>query len=80
MKHITLFSSQALLIALMALAAGCGPFGKAVDTEPDLTGQVTEIERIRREGILGRVLVEARVVEGTPSILRNTWSQKSTKP
>ncbi len=41
MKHITLFSLQALLIALIALAVGCVPFPKGIETEVDFTGRIT---------------------------------------
>jgi hypothetical protein len=65
-KHITLFSLQALLIALIALGVGCVRFPEGFETEADFTGHITQIERIGRGGTLGQVLVQARVVrEGT---------------
>ena len=65
MKHIGLRGLLALL-SLTAIAASCTALPRAVETEADFTGRITQLEYVGTEGRVGLVLVEAKVVrEGT---------------
>ena len=58
MKYIRLFGLLALLMGLMVVAVDCTSSPKALDTEADFTGWVTEIHPIGENGTLGQILVE----------------------
>jgi len=59
MKYIRLFALLGLLIGLMVVAAGCASAPKALQTESDFTGFITEIHPIGKGGTLGQILVES---------------------
>jgi len=58
MKYIRLFGLLALLMGLVVVTVGCASPPKALDTEADFTGWVTEIHPIGEKGTLGQILVE----------------------
>jgi hypothetical protein len=59
MKCIKLFGLLGLLIGLMVVTAGCTSAPKALETEADFTGLITEIHPIGDRGNLGQILVES---------------------
>jgi len=59
MKYIRLFALLGLLIGLMVVAADCASAPKALQTESDFTGFITEIHPIGKGGTLGQILVES---------------------
>ena len=58
MKYIRLSVLLGLLMGLMVVAVDCTSPPKALDTEADFTGWVTEIHPIGEKGTLGQILVE----------------------
>jgi hypothetical protein len=61
--------SAGLLIGLMTLLLGCGPFGAGEGGQVDIRGTITSIHRAdtqsQEEGIMGTVLIEGAVEEDT---------------
>lgn len=61
--------SAGLLIALMTLLLGCGPFGAGESGQVDIRGNITSIHRAdaqsQEEGTMGTVLIEGAVEEDT---------------
>jgi hypothetical protein len=62
MRRERLLPLATLLIVLMVVTGGCGVVGSMVETEPDFTGEITEIHADGGEGVVGQVLAEAKVV------------------
>jgi hypothetical protein len=58
-KHIRLFVSVGLLVALMAFFPGCAATAKPIETEADLIGFITEIRPNGGRDILGQINVES---------------------
>ena len=61
MKYIKLFGLLLFIIGLMAMAVNCAPSPRALDTEADFIGFITEIQPIGKKGTLGQILVESHV-------------------
>lgn len=59
MKYITLFGLLGLLIGLVVVAVDCTSPPKALETEADFSGFITEIHLIGEKGTLGQILVES---------------------
>ena len=59
MKYIRLFGLLGLLIGLVVVAVDCASPPKALETEADFTGFITEIHLIGEKGTLGQILVES---------------------
>ncbi len=59
MKYIRLFGLLGLLIGLVVVAVDCASAPKALQTEADFTGFITEIHPVGKGGTLGQILVEA---------------------
>ncbi len=59
LRYIKLFAVPGLLMGLMVVAADCASAPKALETEADFTGFITEIHPIGKGGTLGQILVES---------------------
>ena len=59
MKYIRLFGLLGLLIGLVVVAVDCASAPKALETEADFTGFITEIHSIGEKDTLGQILVES---------------------
>lgn len=59
MKYIRLFGFLGLLIGLMVVAADYTSAPKALKTEADFTGFITEIHPIGKGDTIGQILVES---------------------
>jgi len=62
MKPVKLFGLLALAIVLATLAANCASSDETpIQSEPDFIGNIAEVHQIGKNGVLGTVLVEAKV-------------------
>ena len=61
LRYIRLLAVLGLLMGLMVVAVDCASAPKALETEADFTGFVTEIHPIGERGILGQILVESHI-------------------
>ena len=59
LRYIRLLVVLGLLMGLMVVAVDCASAPKALETEADFTGFVTEIQAIGKGGTLGQILVES---------------------
>ena len=59
MKYFRLFGLLGLVMGLMVVAVNCTPSPKALETEADFIGFITEIHSIGEKGTLGQILVES---------------------
>ena len=59
MNYLRLFGLLGLLIVLVVTAVDCICVPKALETDPEVTGSITEIHSVGEDGILGRILVES---------------------
>jgi len=61
LRYIRLLAVLGLLMGLMVVAVDCASAPKALETEADFTGFITEINPVGKGGTLGQILVESHI-------------------